>query len=236
MKDATPVDGSAVEDAARERVGSRDRTARGERGTGDVDDAPESDAPSPQLGDDVTIAPTAEVPPAGTDGDGPVVGDGATVRGGTVIYPDVEIGEDFATGHDAVVREATLIGDDVLVGTMAVIDGNVRIGDGTSLQTGAYVPAHSNLGKRVFLGPNATLTNDPWPVRDDDTTLEGPRLDDDVTVGANATILPDVRVGVGAFVAAGAIVTEDVPPRTLAIGAPAEFRELPEDLEGGNEL
>lgn len=187
------------------------------------------------VAENIEIAPSATVPPRDVEGDPPRIGPGAHVRGGTTIYPDVVIGEDFTTGHHAVVRENTRIGDGVLVGTMAVIDGESTIGDDVSLQTNAYVPAGSTLGDRVFLGPGATLTNDPHPVRED-ADLEGPTIEDDASIGANATILPGVTVGEGAFVAASAVVTEDVPPGTLAVGVPAEHRELPAALEGGNAL
>jgi acetyltransferase-like isoleucine patch superfamily enzyme len=165
----------------------------------------------------------------------PVIGDDATIRSGTVIYDDVTIGDDFTTGHGALVREETTIGDDVIVGTNTVIDGQTTIGSHVSMQTNVYVPTNTTIGDRVFVGPAATFTNDPYPIRQS-ADLEGPTLEDDVSIGANATLLPGVTVGAGAFVAAGAVVTEDVPPETLAVGAPAEFRPLPESLAGGNDL
>lgn len=163
------------------------------------------------------------------------LGDRATVRAGTVVYADVVAGDDFATGHNAVVREETLMGNDVVVGTNAVVDGQTVIGSNVSLQTGAYVPSETHIGDEVFLGPHAVLTNDPYPVRQN-FDLEGPHLADGVTVGANATVLPGVTVGENAFVAAGALVVEDVPADSLAVGAPAETRDLPEKLAGGNAL
>jgi len=162
-----------------------------------------------------------------------VLGDDARVRSGTVVYRDVEVGDRFVTGHNALVREDTLAGDDVLVGTGATVDGSTLIGSAVSLQSGVYVPTRSEIGSDVFVGPNAVLTNDPYPVRRDDD-LVGPTLEDGVSVGANATILPGVTVGEGAFVAAGAVVTEDVPPGTLAVGAPATHRPLPTELDAPN--
>lgn len=159
----------------------------------------------------------------------------ATVRQGTIVYAGVEIGDDFTTGHNALVREDTEIGDDVVVGTDSVIDGTTTIGSHVSIQTGVYIPTNTTIGSNVFLGPKATLTNDPYPVRKD-VDLVGPTIEDGASVGANATILPGVTVGENAFVAAGAVVTEDVPADTLAVGAPAEHRPLPEELEGGNAI
>ena len=165
----------------------------------------------------------------------PEIGPDSVIRSGTIIYDDVETGASFSTGHHALVREQTVVGEDVLVGTQVVIDGKTTVGDHVSMQTGAYVPQGTEIESRVFLGPNATLLNDPYPIRKE-VDLVGPTLEEGVSIGANATVLPGVTVGEGAFVASGAVVTADVPPKTLAVGVPATHRELPADLEGNNQL
>lgn len=164
-----------------------------------------------------------------------VIEDDAVIRAGSIIYGDVSIGAEFATGHNVLVREETTIGDDVTLGTQTVVDGRVEIGSNVSIQTGVYIPPETTIGDNVFLGPCATLTNDPYPVRTE-APLQGPTIEDHVSVGANATILPDVTLGEGCFVAAGAVVASDVPPETLAVGVPAEHRPLPEKLQGRNKL
>lgn len=169
------------------------------------------------------------------DSSPPVIGAESTVRAGTIVYDDVVTGERFSTGHFALVRELTDVGDDVLVGTKTVIDGRTAIGSNVSLQTGVYVPSQTTIGDNVFLGPHSVLTNDPYPIRQD-VDLVGPTIEDHVSVGANATILPGVTVGRGSFVAAGSVVTEDVPEETLAVGAPAEHRPLPAELRGENDI
>lgn len=163
------------------------------------------------------------------------IGDEAIIRSGTVIYGDVEIGDDFTTGHNVLVRENTSIGDNVLLGTNTVVDGACTIGSDVSVQTSAYIPRETEIGNAVFLGPAAVLTNDDYPVRTDEA-LTGPTIEDHVSIGANATILPGVRVGRGSFVAAGSVVVEDVPPETLAVGVPARHEPLPEHLTGGNAI
>lgn len=165
----------------------------------------------------------------------PVIGEDPTIRAGTIIYDDVVIGDRFNTGHYALVREMTDIGDDVLVGTQTVIDGYSTIGSNVSLQTGVYIPSHTTIEDRVFIGPNAVLTNDPYPVREE-VELQGPTIEAGASVGANATVLPGVTVGEEAFIAAGAVVTKDVPPETLAVGVPATNEPLPEKLQGRNDL
>jgi len=189
---------------------------------------------SARLGADVHVDPGAVVGYEYAGYDEPaVVADGCTIRAGSTVYADVDLSRGCATGHDVLVREQTTIGESSLIGTKAVLDGKLTVGEDASIQTGVYVPPNTAIGDRVFLGPCAVLTNDRFPLRQEEE-LVGPTLKDDVTVGANATILPGVTVGEGAFVAAGAVVTEDVPPWTLAVGTPATHRPLPDALDGRN--
>lgn len=189
-----------------------------------------------RTGTDCSISPDAELG-AGSQANGTttVLGDDATVRSGSIIYHDVRIGDGFSTGHNVLIRENTDIGDDVMVGTESVVDGDATIGSHVSLQTGAYVPQKTEIADHVFLGPHAVITNDPYPIREQ-STLETARVEAHASIGANATLMPGVTVGEGAFVAAGAVVTEDVPPETLAVGVPATHRQLPPELDGRNQL
>jgi len=188
------------------------------------------------LGTNVTIQPHAVVGLVYRENCGPArVGDHAIVRAFTIIYGDVTIGLGFKSGHHALIREHTRIGDYVLVGTASILDGHVTIGDFVSIQSQVYIPSHTTIGSYVFIGPNATLTNDKYPLRQrENMKLEGPIIEDHVTIGANATLLPGVRIGEGAMVAAGAVVTRDVPPWTLAVGTPARIQPLPDHLREPN--
>jgi len=186
-----------------------------------------------KLGDGCRIAESAEILPPERGQSPAHIGADSIVREGSVIYPDVATGDRLQTGHHAVVREQTTVGHDCVVGTQVVVDGRTDIGDEVSMQTGAYVPSDTTISERVFLGPRAVLTNDPYPLRQG-VDLAGPILEDDVTIGASATVMPGVTVGERSFIAAGAVVTEDVPPSTLAVGTPAKHRPLPEQLAAGN--
>lgn len=164
-----------------------------------------------------------------------LVGDRAVIRAGTIIYADVVIGNDFKTGHHVLIREHTRIGDRVVVGTGTVIDGHVEIGSFVKLESHVYIPTHTVIGNYCFLGPGAVLTNDKYPQRlRDEYEPQGPILEESVTIGARATILPGVRIGEGAMVAAGSVVTRDVPPWHLAVGVPARVKPLPERLRERN--
>ncbi len=167
---------------------------------------------------------------------GPVrLGKGARIRAGTIIYADVTAGEDFQTGHHVMIREKTSIGDHVVIGTNTVIDGAVAIGDFVKIESNCYIPTHVRIGNRVFLGPNVTLTNDRYPLKmRDQYSPEGPVLEDGVTLCAAVVVIPGVTIGKGSFVAAGAVVTKDVPPMSLVMGVPGEVTPLPEKLRGLN--
>ena len=158
------------------------------------------------------------------DFEGAVIGEGAIIRTNTVIYCEVRIGSNFRTGHNVVIRERTVIGDNVLVGTNTIIDGETKIGNRVKIQSNVYIPRRTIIEDDVFIGPNAVLTNDKYPPSPD---LKGPILKRGARIGANCTILPGIVVGEEAMIAAGAVVTKDVPPRKLAIGVPAKIVDLP---------
>ncbi|MCC7550394.1 MAG: acetyltransferase [Methanobacterium sp.] len=165
----------------------------------------------------------------------PQIGKNAQLRSNTVIYNDVDIGNDFQTGHGVLVREKTTIGDKVLVGTNTVIEGHSKIGSNISIQSNVYIPKNSIIEDNVFIGPCACFTNDRYPLRVD-YELKGPIIHNGASIGANSTFLSGIEVGEGAMVAAGAIVTRDIPPHYLAIGAPAKHKPLPKQFKKLNKI
>jgi acetyltransferase-like isoleucine patch superfamily enzyme len=152
------------------------------------------------------------------------------IRAGTTLFSNVRAGNNFKTGHNAMIRENTSIGTNVLIGTNVIIDGNVRIGNNVSIQGNVYIPTHVTIEDNVFIGPCAVLANDKYPIRGE-YHPEGPIIRKGVSIGANATLVPGVEIGEGAMVAAGALVTKDVPAWKLAIGCPAKIVDLPEKLK-----
>lgn len=166
---------------------------------------------------------------------GAVIGDNAVIRSNSTIYTDVTIGNDLRTGHNIMIREKTLIGNNVLIGTNTIIDGHIMIGSNVSIQGNVYIPLNVTIEDNVFIGPCAVLTNDKYPIRKK-SELKGPILRRGASIGANATLLPEVEIGEGAMVAAGALVSKDVPPWKLAVGFPAKIRDLPEELRIENNI
>ena len=165
----------------------------------------------------------------------PLIGKNANLRSNTVIYNDVEIGDYFNTGHGVLIREKTKIGDNVLIGTNTVLEGHCNLGSNISIQSNVYIPQNSSIEDYVFVGPCACFTNDRYPLRSD-YPLKGPIIRKGSSIGANSTFLSGIEVGERAMVAAGAIVTRDVPSDYLAIGAPARIKPLPPHFKTLNKL
>lgn len=164
-----------------------------------------------------------------------MLGDDCIVRSFSVIYGDVKIGSHFRCGHHVLIREFTTIGDYVTVGTGTTIDGNVELGSYVKLESHVYIPTHTCIGSYVFVGPGAVLTNDRYPLRLRDEYVPcGPVIEDHVTIGARAVVLPGIRIGQGSIVAAGAVVTRDVPEWSLVVGIPGRASPLPDRLKHEN--
>ncbi len=147
-----------------------------------------------------------------------------------IIYAGTTIGERTMIADLASVRENCHIGDFVIVGRGVVIDNDVKIGNYVKLQSLAYICALTTIEDYVFIAPCVVTTNDNFMGRTEERFKHkgGAYIEYGARVGANAILLPNVRIGREAFVAAGSIVTKDVPPYKLVMGVPArEKREVP---------
>jgi acetyltransferase-like isoleucine patch superfamily enzyme len=134
------------------------------------------------------------------------------------VSSKARIGKNVKIWHFSYVGSDTVVGDNVKIGSLAHVDYNVRIGSGTRIEGSVYIPPMSRIGRNVFIGPAAVLTNDPYPPSN---KMVGVTIEDDAVIGARAVIKAGVRVGKGAVVAMGAVVTRDVPPGKVVMGVPA---------------
>ena len=136
------------------------------------------------------------------------IGAGSRIWQYVVILPDAII------GVDCNICSHCLIENDVVVGDRVTVKSGVQLWDGL------------RVGNDVFIGPNATFTNDRRPrsgKRDFD--LMETVLEDGCSVGAGAVLLPGIRVGARAMVGAGAVVIRDVPDGATVVGNPARIVE-----------
>lgn len=154
-----------------------------------------------------------------------VLGDGAYLRTGTVLYDGSRIGSGLETGHHVVVREDCELGDDVMIWTGSVVDYGCRLGDRVKIHTNCYVAQYSEIGDDAFLAPGVCLANDLYPGQQASReVMSGPWIGPGAQLGVNVTVLPFVRIGAGALVGAGAVVTRDVRPGAVVYGNPATER------------
>ena len=115
------------------------------------------------------------------------------------------------------------IGRDCNICAHTFIENDVIIGDNVTVKCGVQLWNGLRVGNNVFIGPNATFCNDKYP-KSGNRNFECLQtvIEDDVSVGANATVLPGVRLGKGCVVGAGAVVTKDDPPGRTVAGSPAK--------------
>jgi UDP-2-acetamido-3-amino-2,3-dideoxy-glucuronate N-acetyltransferase len=131
------------------------------------------------------------------------------------------------------VREHAVIGAGTKLGQGVYIDHGVRLGAGCKVQNGVSVFHGVTCGDHVFVGPNATFTNDraPRAASGDDWEVVPTSVGDHVSIGAGAIILCGITLGRGCMVGAGAVVTADVPELALVVGNPARVIDFV-DLDG----
>jgi acetyltransferase-like isoleucine patch superfamily enzyme len=160
------------------------------------------------------------------------IGDGTIVSTGAIVFAGSRIGARVILGDQSCVRERVSIGDDVVVGRGSLVENDTTIGALTKIQAEAYITAYSTLEESVFIAPCVVTTNDNFMGRTErrHELIEGPTIRRGARIGGGAVLLPGVEIGEEAFVGAGAVVTKDVPPRKLVVGAPARvLRDVPTD-------
>ncbi len=138
--------------------------------------------------------------------------DGVTIGAGTKIWRFSHI------------RRGVVIGQDCMLANNVYLDADVQIGHRVRIQNGVSVYLGVVLEDDVFVGPHATFTNDLFPrAGNTQWAITPTRLCRGASVGANATIVCGVTIGEYAMVAAGSVVTRDIPPFALVRGNPARL-------------
>jgi UDP-2-acetamido-3-amino-2,3-dideoxy-glucuronate N-acetyltransferase len=138
------------------------------------------------------------------------------------IDPTVCLGRDTKVWHYSVILRHTRIGDNCNIGSHVEIGAYCTIGNLTRIGKGTFIPSRAVIGTNVFIGPNVTFCDDKYPrANNPNYHAEPPVVEDGVSVGAGAVILPGIRLGTNCLVGAGAIVTEDVEPSEVVYGNPA---------------
>ncbi|EPD95020.1 hypothetical protein HMPREF1486_02415 [Streptomyces sp. HPH0547] len=149
---------------------------------------------------------------------------------GAQVSPDVVVGDGTTVWELAQVREGAVLGAECVIGRGAYIGAGVRVGARCKVQNHALLYEPAELADGVFVGPAVVLTNDRAPrAVDPDGALKragdweavGVTVAEGASLGARAVCVAPVRIGRWAMVAAGAVVTADVPDFALVVGVPA---------------
>ena len=138
---------------------------------------------------------------------------------GVIIGENVQFGKNVTIWNYVVMGDNTKIGDGTRIGSFCDIGKNVFIGKNCNIQAHVTISNECQIGNNVFIGPNTSLLNDKFP---QSQCLTSPIIKDNVVIGGCVTILPNVTVHENAVIAAGSVVTKDVPPNTVAKGIPAK--------------
>lgn len=137
---------------------------------------------------------------------------------GVVLGRSVSIGRDVKIWNYVVIGDETVIGDGTVVGSFCDIGKRVVIGRNCVIQAHVTISNECRIGNNVFIGPNTSILNDKFPFS---RHLTPAVVEDNVIIGGCVTVLPAVKICEGSVVAAGAVVTKDVPPETVVKGIPA---------------
>lgn len=161
-----------------------------------------------------------------------VIGDDCLIGAQVVIYTGCEIASNVLIADSAAVREDVKIGEFTIIGRSCTVENFTTIGKKCKLETNSYITAYSVVEDYCFIAPGVVTTNDNYLGRTEERFkyFKGVIIRKGGRIGGGAVILPGLEIGEDAVVAAGAVVTKNVPAGKIYVGMPAkEFRDVPEE-------
>ncbi|MFX0014282.1 MAG: acyltransferase [Promethearchaeota archaeon] len=150
---------------------------------------------------------------------GSIIGENNHIRPFTTIYETSKLEDRVETGTNVVIRETCNIGQGSIIGSGTILDSGVSIGQNARIQSNNFIPPKIVLGDNVFLGPGVRFSNDKYPVSN---KLIGTKVEDNVIIGIGAILMAGLTIGKNAVIAAGALITKDVPRNQVMMGVPAK--------------
>lgn len=139
----------------------------------------------------------------------------------SIVEPGAIIGEGTVIWHYALVRKGAVIGENCVISSRVEIGPDVHVGDGTHIGAAAQLHSPAQVGKRVFFGPQAFVSNDPFPTVGAPWTPAAVVIEDDAVICAKVGIKGGVTIHQGAVCGLGATVIRDVASGDIVYGCPA---------------
>ncbi len=161
-----------------------------------------------------------------------VIEEGVKIGALCVIYRGAYLKKKVFVGDLASIRENVEIGEYTIIGRGVTVENKTKIGKRCKIETEAYITALSTIEDYCFIAPGVVFTNDNYLGRTEERKkyFGGPYLKKGARIGAGAVILPNIVIGEDAVVAAGSVVTKDVPPKVIVMGVPARYhKDVPEE-------
>lgn len=152
-----------------------------------------------------------------------VIGENTILCPGVVLYVGSKIGKNNLLGDFCSIREECSTGNGCIISRNVSVNYNTIIGNNTKIMDNTHITGNMKIGNNVFISVLVATTNDNTMGREEynENHVQGAIIEDNVTIGAAANILPCVTIGKNAIVGASALVTKDVPENKVVMGVPA---------------
>ncbi|MHA1755561.1 MAG: DapH/DapD/GlmU-related protein [Promethearchaeota archaeon] len=182
------------------------------------------------IGNNVKIEPQA-ILGYGNDEE-TIIEDGCYVGPYSIIYGGVHLKKNVKVWANTIIRAKTIIDENSKIGNLVILEGNLRVGKFVSIFSQNHITAFTIIEDYVFIGPNCTTTNTRKInyQRDFESDVDGIKIRRGARIGGGVTFFPGIEVGEQALVAAGSLLTRNVPPFSIVLGSPARvFGKVPEE-------
>ena len=153
------------------------------------------------------------------------IGENTIIYPNAVVYANVKIGKNCLICSGVVIREGCTIGDNCLIANNVTINYNAWVGDNVKIMDNSHITGGIYIGNNVFISCLVATSNDNSMGNRKGESCRPPMIFPHAKIGAGANILPGVIIKQNSIVAAGAVVTHDVPPNVTVMGIPAKVKK-----------